>query len=287
MSAGGDDSRRRARKSVSPNATRVSRQQRRQEERKGVRRDDASGSGSWAWIVALAVSLVSVGASLIARFNDARAFAAIDTPSLYCWLGLSLLCTGGVVLVVRARRRGIRVPTYFQLALGAGVACGLLSIWLVALPVLNKNDADDSVPIPGQRLDLRNMTIQDQSFAGSNLRGSDLSGATLRHVDLSETDLSESDLRNARLEDVDLSGANLCGADIRGADLRLARGLDAVDDWSYVFYSTHSTPSTRITLLPINQGYFLEALPGPIPDTGRDLLYMCEADKTRRIVGGS
>jgi len=134
--------------------------------------------------------------------------------------------------------------------------------------------------LPGEVLDLRNQTIRDRSFAGSNLRGSNLSGASLHRVDLSGVDLSEADLRNIRLDDVNLSGAHLCGADLRGADLRGARGLKSVADWSYVFYDTWGTR------LPSAQSFALEAIPGPIPDTGRDLLYMCQDNLTQRIESG-
>ena len=147
--------------------------------------------------------------------------------------------------------------------------------------VITKQEAQPLPPLPGQHLDLRNQTVRDQSFAGRNLRGSNLSGATLHHVDLSGTDLSESDLRNVRLDDVDLSAANLCGVDLRGADLRGAQGLESVADWSYVFYNTWRTR------LPSSESFALESLPGPLPDTGRDLLYVCGGNLTKRIESGS
>ncbi|HXQ88487.1 MAG TPA: pentapeptide repeat-containing protein, partial [Solirubrobacterales bacterium] len=142
--------------------------------------------------------------------------------------------------------------------------------------VLTKNEADTPALITAAPLDYRNQVMQDQSFAEMNLRRSNLSGATLRHVDLSGADLSESDLRNVRFEDVDLSKVKLCGSDLRGADLRGAQGLMTVEDWSYAFYD-------RRTRLPRSEDYLLFTIPGPIPDTGRDLLYMCTRDTTRRI----
>jgi Pentapeptide repeats (8 copies) len=266
---------------VSPNSTRVTRQQRRDLKRRGIKPQDFSRTGRWERIGATGVAIICLAWTAVARFNDARAFEAIATPGLYGWLGLSLLCTIGVALTVRARRENFHVPSYFRWTLRAGVACGLLAVVLVAWPVLFKDAAQPVTPLPGERLDIRNQTIHDRSFAGRNLRSSNLSGATLRHVDLGGVDLSESDLRNVRFEDVNLSGAELCGVDLRGADLRGARGLGSVYDWSYVFYNTWRTR------LPDSQFFLLDAVPGPIPDTGRDLLYMCGGDVTKRIESGS
>lgn len=226
-------------------------------------------------IIAIVASLVALGFALVARLNDVRAFEAIATPGLYCWLALCAICTFGVLLTTQARRLGARVPWHFRASLLAGVASGLLTLG-PAWKVLTKHDSAAPAPFTGARVDLRNEVVQDRSFADGDLRRADMSGATLRHVDLSGTNLSESDLRNARLEDVDLSEANLCGADLRGADLRGAHGLDVVASLAYVFYD-------RRTRLPRSQEDLLFTEPGPIPDTGRDLLYMCETDVTRRI----
>ena len=62
--------------------------------------------------------------------------------------------------------------------------------------------------------DLRNLNLQDCTFAGANLRGADLSGANLRGADLSDADLSR-----ARFPGADLSNANLSGATLVYADL--------------------------------------------------------------------
>src|ERR1700749_153443 len=167
------------------------------------------------------------------------------------------------------------VPWYFLTALVLGCLGGIGAL-VPSWHVLTKNEADTPAPIAAAPLDLRTRAVQDQSFAGMNLRGSNFSGATLRHVDFSGADLSESDLLNARFEDVDLSKVELCGSDLRGADLRGAHGLKAIEDWSYVFYD-------RKTRLPRSEDYLLFTIPGPIPDTGRDLLYMCTRDPTRRI----
>jgi hypothetical protein len=228
---------------------------------------------------AICILVASFGLSLLAAFNDLRSFEAVATPSLYCWLVLCGVCTAGIVLSVRARRAGLVVPWHFRIALLIGVACGLLSIG-PAWRILTKQAAQPVAPLPGEPLDLRNQTIRDRSFAGANLRGATLSGATLRHVNFSGVDLSEADLRNIKMEDVDLSGVRLCGADLRGADLRGARGLESVADWSYAFYNTWRTR------LPRSQSFGLEAIPGPIPDTGRDLLYMCQNNVTQRIESG-
>jgi hypothetical protein len=234
----------------------------------------------WSWVeagTAILIFLASLGFSLTAWIEDARAFLAIATPSLYCWLTLCLLCVVGVVLAVLARWAGTPAPLYLRLALLAGVASGLFTL-SPALQVLNKQGPRLRTPTPGAHLDLRDRTIEDTSFAERDLRGSNFSGTTFRHVDLTGADLSESDLRDTRFVDSELSSADLCGTDMRGADLRGAHGLES-DDWSYVFYSPNRT------LLPKSLGFLLNTLPGPIPDNGRDLLYMCAADITKRVKG--
>jgi hypothetical protein len=256
-----------------------SRQVRRAAERAGVDTSKRTAP-PWGWVetgAAILVLVGSIGLSLAAWIEDARAFLAIATPSLYCWLALCLLSGVGVALTLRARWTGISVPVYFRLALLAGVACGLFTL-SPAWHVLTKQEPRPPSPTPGAHLDLRNRMIEDTSFAGRALRGSNFSGATLRHVDLSGADLSESDLRNTKFENSNLTDVNLCGADMRGADLRGAHGLLS-DDWSYVFYSPGRT------LLPRSIDYLLNAYAGPIPDNGRDLLYMCTADITKRVRG--
>jgi hypothetical protein len=220
-------------------------------------------------------SLISVALTVVAWTNDVRAFHAVANPALYCWVILCTACASGLWLTANLSRKGVMIPGYFLTALVMGCLGGIGAL-VPSWHVLMKNEADTPVPIPAAPLDLRNRVIEDRSFAEMNLQGSNFSGATLRHVDFSNANLSESDLRNARLEDVDLSNVELCGSDLRGADLRGARGLKAVEDWSYVFYD-------RKTRLPASEDYLLFTIPGPIPDTGRDLLYMCTRDTTRRI----
>jgi hypothetical protein len=228
-------------------------------------------------IVAAGVALVASGLNLLAFTTDLQAFRAVATLTLLFWLALCLVCSAGLVLMVHARRRGLEVPFYFRALLVLGALAGVLTL-SPAIRVLTKNTAEKEESVASANLDLRDRVVQDRSFAGRQLRNSNLSEATLHHVDLGGTDLSESDLRDATFRDVNLSGATLCGADIRGADLRGARGLKAVADWSYVFYDSH-------TRLPKSLSYILVALPGPVPDTGRDLLYMCSPNIVQRIRG--
>ena len=96
---------------------RVSRQVERAEERKGAKPDDPAQPGRLEKVGSVFVLAVSLGFTLVARFNDVRAFKAVVTPSLYCWLLLCLLCTVGVYLTGRARRAGLAVPRHFRLAL--------------------------------------------------------------------------------------------------------------------------------------------------------------------------
>jgi hypothetical protein len=224
---------------------------------------------------ALCAALVVSALNLLAVVTDLQAFDAIATPLLFCWLALCLLCSVGLLLTVGARRRGFDVPLYFRLLLVLGALAGAFTL-PPALRVLTKNDVETEEPIATANLDLRNRPIEDVSFSGRTLRHSNFSGATLVHVDLSGVNLSESDFRDATFTDVDLSGARLCGVDIRGADLRGARGLEAVADWSYVFFDGR-------TRVPPSLGFLLVGSPGPIEDTGRDLLYMCDSGQVRRI----
>jgi Pentapeptide repeats (8 copies) len=226
-------------------------------------------------VVAVGTFLLVSALNLLAAVADLQAFDAVATPLLACWFVLCLLCSVGLLLMVGARRRGVDVPLSFRVLLMLGMLAGALTI-SPAVRVLTKDDAEAQEPVPKTNLDLRNQQVEDVSFAGRALRHADFSGATLTHVDLSGVNLNESDLRNVTLHDVDLSGAKLCGADLRGADLRGARGLEAVADWSYTFYDGK-------TRLPKGLGYLLLALPGPIEDMGRDLLYMCSTGQVRRI----
>lgn len=226
-------------------------------------------------VFAIVVLVGSLGFSLVALITDVRAFLALANLGLYCWLVLCGACSVGALLTVRARYLGTDIPLHLTVVLVVGIACGLFALG-PALRVLDKEEAEPTAPLVGSPLDLRNHVVQDRSFAEQDLRRSQLAGATFRHVDLSGTNLAESDLRNVEFEDVDLSRATLCGVDLRGADLRGAMGLDAVADWSYVFYDHR-------TQLPATLAYLLFTAPGPIPDTGRDLLYMCSEDVTRRI----
>lgn len=226
-------------------------------------------------IIAVGAVLIASALNLLAFVTDLQAFDAVATPLLFCWLALCLLCSMGLLLAVGARRIGFDIPVYFRVLLVIGALAGVLTV-SPALRVLTKDDAEAMQTPPKANVDLRNRHVQDASFAGLVLRHSDFSGATLDHVDLSNANLSESDFRNATLEDVDLSGAKLCGADIRGADFRGARGLDAVADWSYVFFDGR-------TRFPKSLGYILLGGNGPVEDTGRDLLYMCSTGQVRRI----
>lgn len=231
------------------------------------------------WDVAYTVGLlaISVGLWLVAVASDEVALRAVTNPGWYCWLALCAISTVGVVLTFFARRRGLSVPFYFRVVLWVGATCGVLT-FSAAWSVITEIKAQEQKPPPGAHLDIRSQTIRDASFAERNLRGSDFNSATLDRVDLSGADLSESDLRDAVFHKVDLSATNLCGADLRGADLRGARGVEAVKDWSYVFYNNR-------TKLPRSVSYILFTFPGPIPDNGHDLLYMCKANTVRRLRG--
>lgn len=273
---------------MSPGRTGTTRQMRRDARRRSekalkagdnvTRTTGTSGSASnWVTIPVIAASLFSLALTAIAWAVDIRSFQAVASPDLYCWM---TLC--GVVFIAGATawtaiRGGVSVPWYFWTILVVGAVVGAF-LTKPAWRILTKDEAEAPLPLPAAHIDLRNELVNDKSFAERNLRRSELSGATFRHVDLSGADLSESDLRNASFEDVDLSGANLCGVDLRGADLRGAHGIGAVEDWSYVFYD-------RETRVPRSRNFTLSLSPGPIPDTGRDLLYMCKQDITRRIKG--
>jgi hypothetical protein len=228
---------------------------------------------AWAGLVLV----VTVVLAAVASVNDYTALKAIVGPGWYCWLVLSVICVLGVVLVFRWRRRGVDVPLYFRIVLLIGATCGVFTCWSAVKVITEAKATTPSAPT-GAHLDLRNQDVHDVSFAERNLRNSDFSGATLRRVDLSEADLSESDLRNAVLDEVDLSGVDLCGVDLRGTNLRKANGLGSITDWSYVFYN-------KRTKLPPGQSYIFNTLPGPIPDSGHDLLYMCKSNVTRRLGG--
>lgn len=229
-------------------------------------------------IIAVCAALAASLVNLVAFVADVRAFEAVATPTLVCWLILCLICSAGLLLLVKMRRSGLKVPFYFRALLVLGALMGVSTL-SPALRVLRKDDAEKGHATANANQDYRNRLIDDTSFAGRSLRNSNFSGATLRHVDLSGTDLSESDFRNATFQDVNLSGATLCGADIRGANMLGAKHLGSVADWSYVFYSDRTT-------LPKSQSYILTFRPGPVPDTGRDLLYMCGSeDLVQRIHG--
>jgi hypothetical protein len=231
----------------------------------------------WEVIFALAAGLGSLVMAAVAWAVDLRSFQAVATPQLYCWMVLcAVVVIGGVSAAVAVNGK-VRVPWYFRVVLAAGAVVGAFTI-KPAWRILTKDEAQSTALLPAAHIDLRNQVIRDKSFAERNLRRSELSGTVFDHVDLSDADLSESDLRNARFEDVDLSGARLCGVDLRGADLRGARGVGAIADWSYVFYNGH-------TYVPRTKHFIFSLSPGPIPDTGRDLLYMCKQDITRRIDG--
>ena len=245
-----------------------------------VKRPAGEPSGSisrWEVLFAIVAGCVSLALAAMAWAIDLRSFQAVATPALYCWLGLCVVVVVGGAAAAVARSGDVPIPWYFRVVLVAGAVVGIFTVG-PAWRILTKDDAHSTVPLPSAHIDLRNQVVTDRSFAERNLRRSELSGVAFHHVDLSGADLSESDLRNARFEDVDLSGAKLCGVDLRGADLRGARGVDAIADWSYVFYD-------RQTRVPQSENFILTLSPGPIPDTGRDLLYMCKQDITRRIDG--
>jgi hypothetical protein len=218
--------------------------------------------------VVLILAIAPIALSAIAALNDVRAFTAVATPGLYCWLALCVVCTLGMLVSARTRP-----PLYFQGILLIGVLGGLLTL-STAWEVLTKNDASSEQPAMAEPSDLREKLIQDAIYANQDFRRTQFRGSVLSHVDLSGSNLAEADLRDVRFEDVDVSGVDLCGADLRGADLRGARSLDAVENWAYAYYDGD-------TRLP--KGYDFTAIPGPIPDTGRGLLYMCTKNQTRRI----
>lgn len=255
----------------------VSRQVRRAEERRARSSPDSRPPlvGRLEIIIAVSAVLIVLALNALASLTDLQAFVAVATPLLLCWLALCLFCSAGLLLAVSARRRGLEVPLYFRVLLALGALAGAVTI-SPAFRVLTKDDAEAEPPLVESNVDLRNRQVENISFAGRVLRHSDFHGATLEHVDLSGANLSESDFRDAEFDDVDLSAAKLCGADLRGADLRGAKGLDAVSDWSYVFYDGR----TRVSHA---HGFFLAGSPGPVEDTGRDLLYMCSSGQVRRI----
>ncbi|HEX5592131.1 MAG TPA: pentapeptide repeat-containing protein [Solirubrobacterales bacterium] len=229
------------------------------------------------WEVAYGVILLTstVGLSLIAAASNLTALRAVTNVGWYCWLLLCSLSAVGIFLAFLVERRGLHVPLYCSLVLWIGAFCGIFTFddaWkVITEPAPEQRDIPESA-----HLDLRNQLIRDTSFAERNLRGSNFSGATLTRVDLSGANLSESDLREATFNNVDFSGTDLCGVDLRGADMRGGRGLRAVQDWSYVFYDNR-------TRLPGPVSYLLMTRPGPIPDNGHDLLYMCKANLVRRL----
>jgi hypothetical protein len=210
--------------------------------------------------------------TVLAVATDTLAFNAVATPAQYALLVLSALCALGVLLLAYPLR-GKPAPLYFRLALIVGILSAFASL-PTAIQVLTKTKGTVAEPSPLSGRDLRGQAITDKSL-GPDLRRAHLQGARLTHVSLANADLSEADLRGARLWDVEMSGANLCGADLRGADLRGARHLDLVKQWSYAYYDHH-------TKLPAGHLGFLE-FAGPIPDTGRGLLYMCTPNDTSRI----
>jgi pentapeptide repeat protein len=244
----------------------------------GWQAGDGSGSMSrWEAFLAILCALGALLLTGIAWAVDLRAFQAVATPVLYCWIILcGAVVIAGVTAVAAARVR-LYVPWYFRVVLIAGAIMGVFMV-KPAWRILTKDRPESTASFPATNIDFRNRVITDKSFAERNLRRAELSGVTFHHVDLSGADLSEADLRNARFEDVELSGATLCGVDLRGADLHGAHDVDAVADWSYVFYD-------KQTRVPRSRGFVFSLAPGPIPDTGRDLLYMCKRDKVRRIDG--
>jgi Pentapeptide repeats (8 copies) len=230
---------------------------------------------AWPFTTATA-ALVCIGSTaltLIASVNDFTAFTAVATPAVYAWIGLCVACAIGVGVVNKSHSSGLRVPWYFKAGLLLGVAGGLLSV-PNAVHVLRKNTAPPSVQQEGTAPDWRGKRIVQSSFVGKDLRGLQAQRASLRDVDLSQANLSESDLRAAKLIDVQMSGVDLCGADLRDADLRLVTGLSEVRNWAYMFYN-------RDTRFP--HGFHITNYTGPVPDTGRGLLYSCSVGVTRRI----
>jgi hypothetical protein len=230
-----------------------------------------------AWPVATATAaLVCIGSTaltVIASVNDFTAFTAAATPAIYAWIGLCVACAIGVGVVNKSHSSGLRIPWYFNAALLLGVAVGLLSV-PDAVHVLRKNTAPPSMQQEGKAPDWRGKRIVQSSFVGKDLRSLQAQHASLRDVDLSGANLSESDLRAAKLIAVQMSGVDLCGADLRDADLRLVTGLNEVRNWAYTFYN-------RDTRFP--HGFHITNYTGPVPDSGRGLLYSCSVGATRRI----
>lgn len=237
-----------------------------------------SRSLRWFEVLWTLVFLVgTVGTAIVAFAGNVTVLKAVVNVGWYCWLALCAVSAVALALTVVARWRGISVPIYFRFVLMIGVTCGVFT-WSKAWQVITTEKAHARSTPAGAHLDMRNQVIRDASYADRNLRDSDFSGATFDHVDLSSADLSESDLRGATFHKANFTGVDLCGVDLRGADLRGALRLPAVKDWSYVFYNDQ-------TRLPASVSYVLPSFPGPIPDTGHDLLYMCKANIVKRLHG--
>lgn len=233
---------------------------------------------SWFEVLwTLAILIGTVGTAIIAFAGNVTALKAVVDLGWYCWLALCAVSAVAVALTVLARWRGISVPIYFRGVLMIGVTCGVFT-WSQAWQVITADQAHAKSTPTGAHLDMRNQVITETSYAERNLRASDFSRATFNHVDLSGADISESDLRGATFHKVNFTGVDLCGVDLRGADLRGAPHLLDVKDWSYVFYNDK-------TRLPASVSYILPTSPGPIPDNGHDLLYMCKANVVKRLHG--
>jgi Pentapeptide repeats (8 copies) len=236
-------------------------------------RDTSSAYRKARTVAAALICIGSTALTLMASVNDFTAFTAAATPAVYAWVGLCVVCAIGVGVVNRSYDSGLRVPAYFHVVLLLGVAGGLLSV-PDAVHVLRKATAPPNVPMEGQPSDWRGKSIARSSFVGKDLRGAQAQHATFLDVDFSHANLAESDLRFATLIDVRMSRVDLCGADLRNADLRLVTGLSDVRDWSYTFYNGR-------TRFP--HGFHIANYTGPIPDSGRGLLYSCSPGSTRRI----
>lgn len=209
----------------------------------------------------------------LAALLDIRAFVALATPPLYAWCALSLVCAGMVVVLRTVKRHDTPVPTYVWLTLALGIAGGFATL-PTAWRVVTKHEERLVTPVRESNIDWRDRRIENVNLSGMNLQGADLDGTVLKHVELANADLAEAELRGAQMMDVDLSKADLCGADLRNANLSGAIGLDSVSNWAYTYYNAQ-------TRLP-RKAAFIE-IPGPVPDTGRGLLYMCTAGETRSI----
>ena len=225
----------------------------------------------------LAILVGTVGTAIVAFAGNVTVLKAVVNVGWYCWLVLCAVSVVAFALTVVARWRGISVPIYFRVVLMIGVTCGVFT-WSKAWQVITAEKAHARSTPAGAHLNMRNQAIRDASYTERNLRDSDFSGATFDHVDLSGADLSESDLRRVTFHKTNFTGVDLCGVDLRGADLRGALHLRAVKDWSYVFYNDK-------TRLPASVSYILPVFPGPIPDSGHDLLYMCKANVVKRLHG--